>query len=177
MDWLILLLCVVSSCFGLVLLFGAPYLPTLTKQMNIALDLLDLKPGETMIELGSGDGKVLIAAAKRGWNAVGYELNPILYVLSRMRTWRYRKQVKIVWANFWIAEWPTADAIFSFVLARQMHKLDKTIEQKCHQPVSLASFGAPVPGRAIINHIQGVYLYEYTPKGNATVPRKLCGSN
>ena len=45
--------------------FGAPFLPTLRKRVNDALDLLDLKEGQTMLELGSGDGRLLRAAAGR----------------------------------------------------------------------------------------------------------------
>ena len=51
--------------FGFVVFFGAPYLPTFNKVQNTALDLLDLKPGQTLIELGSGDGRVMREAAKR----------------------------------------------------------------------------------------------------------------
>jgi hypothetical protein len=74
MLWILVAASVVLVCFGLVLIVGAPYLPTLTPQVEAALDMLDLKPGQTMLELGCGDGKVLIAAAKRGWHCVGYEL-------------------------------------------------------------------------------------------------------
>jgi phospholipid N-methyltransferase len=65
MIGLILLLAVVIvSCFGFVLLRGAPYLPTLSKQVGTALNMIDLERGDTILELGCGDGKVLIAAAE-----------------------------------------------------------------------------------------------------------------
>ncbi len=73
-------------CFGFVLLYGAPYVPTLKKQVEDALDLADVKPGECLVELGSGDGRVLIAAAKRGCSCIGYELNPIMFVISLIKT-------------------------------------------------------------------------------------------
>ena len=78
MTWLIVALAVILLCFSGVLLVGAPYLPTLTPQVAAALELAALRPGETLLELGCGDGKVLIAAAQQGYRAVGYELNPIL---------------------------------------------------------------------------------------------------
>ena len=65
---------VVVLLFGFVVIFGAPYLPTLSRQTEDALELLDLKTGQTLLELGSGDGRVLLAAAKRNLKAVGYEI-------------------------------------------------------------------------------------------------------
>ena len=85
MEWLLLLACAVVLTFGLTLFFGAPYLPTLRAQVPEALDLLQLKAGDTLIEIGSGDGRILAAAAGRGLLAVGYEINPILVIISRMR--------------------------------------------------------------------------------------------
>lgn len=76
--WLVLAIAVLILCFGGVLLFGAPYLPTLTPQVQAALELCKLQSGDTLLELGCGDGKVLIAAAERGATVIGYELNPLL---------------------------------------------------------------------------------------------------
>jgi SAM-dependent methyltransferase len=149
-------------CFSLVVFVGPPYLPTLTPQVKVALDMLDLKPGDTMLELGCGDGKVLIAAAQRGWNVVGIELNPILVLVCRVRTWRYRKQVRVVMGNYWnIAVWPPAKGIFGFVLPKYMLKLDACIKQWQKGSVKLASFAFVIPDKKVIREQDGVYLYKY----------------
>src|SRR5882672_507174 len=88
-------------CFSAVVLVGPPYLPTLNKQVETALDMLALSKGQTLLELGCGDGKVLIAAARRGLQVTGIELNPLLAVLCWLRTLRYRRQVTVVWGNYW----------------------------------------------------------------------------
>jgi SAM-dependent methyltransferase len=161
------LILVVILCFGAVLLVGPPYLPTLTLQMNQALDMLDLKPGQTMIELGCGDGKVLIAAAQRGWKVVGIELNPLLVVVCKARTWRYRKLVTVYWGNYWNLDlWPRAEGIFGFVLPRYMRKLDETIlawqkGSRKNNKVKLASFAFAIPGKRVIKEEKGVFLYSY----------------
>ncbi len=157
--WLVLL--AVILCFGFVVLFGAPYLPTLTKQVEIALDLLDLQPGQTMLELGCGDGKVLIAATRRGWKVVGYELNPLLVLVAWIRTRRYRRQVKIVWGNFFTKDWPPAEGIFSFVLPRFMAKVDRKIISSGSSPVKLASFAFSIPHKKPLQQKAGVFLYHY----------------
>ncbi len=161
MIWFGVALIVILFCFGGVLIFGAPYLPTMKPQVDAALKLANLKPGDTILELGSGDGKVLIAAAKQGINSVGYELNPLLVVLSWLRTRKYRKNVKIIWGNFFTKEWPNHQAIFTFLLPRLMLKLDKKVIQSKHKPVKLISFAFEIPNRKPIKIDQGVYLYLY----------------
>lgn len=164
MNWLVLVFSILVLVFGFVILFGAPYLPTLKKQTDQALDLLGLKPGQTLLELGCGDGRVVKAAAKRGLAVTGYELNPILAVIAWLNTFKYRGQVKIVWGNYWRKQWPETDAIFVFLLDKYMKKLDKTIVQKVAQqgrPIKLLSFTFKVPGRKIDAKQQGLFLYKY----------------
>lgn len=156
-----LVLLVLIACFGFVLAFGAPYLPTLTPNMHAALDLADLQPGQTLLELGCGDGKVLLAAAARGYRVVGYELNPLLVIVCRIRCWRHRQQVRVVWGNFWTQDWPEAAAIFVFLLQKHMAKLDKKIIQYKHKPVKLISFAFAIPERQPTAQKASVYLYEY----------------
>jgi hypothetical protein len=144
--------------FGGVILRGAPYVPTLDKQAKAALELLDLQPGQTLLELGSGDGKVLVMAARAGLNVVGIELNPFLVVVSWLRTRRYRKQVRIIWGDFWRVRWPACDGVFSFLLGRFMPRLD-TRMQMLRKP--LASFAFRIPGRKPDAEKSGVYLYRY----------------
>ena len=149
------------ACFGFVLLFGAPYLPTLSKQVEAGLDLLDLKPGQVLLELGCGDGKVLLAAAARGWTVVGYELNPLLAGLAWLRTRRYGKRVQVICGNFWTTAWPVADGIFVFLLDKYMIKLDSRIAELDHRPIKLVSFAFQIPTKKVIKSQQGLYLYEY----------------
>lgn len=161
MEIVLLVLGVIFGCFGFVVLFGAPFLPTLRPQIVAALDLLDLKPGQTMLELGCGDGRVLIAAAERGLCAVGYELNPILACIAWLRTRHYGHRVRVVWGDYWRAEWPPAAGIFAFILPRYMGKLDKKVMHYKHKPIRITSFAFAVPNREAARIEQGVFLYEY----------------
>lgn len=161
MIWLAALLLLLLFCFTFVLLFGAPYVPTLRPQVHAALELANLKPGQTLLELGCGNGKVLIAAAQVGVKAVGYELNPLLALIAWLRTRRFKGNVHVVWGNFWVREWPEANAIFTFLLDRYMAKLDKKITQYNHKPITLVSFAFKVPNREPNSEKQGVYRYEY----------------
>jgi 16S rRNA A1518/A1519 N6-dimethyltransferase RsmA/KsgA/DIM1 with predicted DNA glycosylase/AP lyase activity len=161
MMWLYLVATVVVGCFAYVTLFGAPYVPTLNKQVDASLKLLDLAPGQTLIELGSGDGKVMLAAAKRGLNVVGYELNPILVAISIVRTWHYRRQIKVIWGDYWRASWPITDGIFAFILPKYMAKLNKKVIQECKSSVKVVSFAFEIPDKKPSAHLDGVWLYRY----------------
>jgi predicted RNA methylase len=146
--------------FSFVILFGAPYLPTRRKETQIALDLLDLKAGQTLYELGCGDGRVLVFAARRGLNVVGYELNPVLVIVSWLVTLRYRRQVRVVWGNFWMADLERADGVFVFLLDKYMKKLDEKL-LKIKKPIRLVSYAFKIPGKKPTKEKYGMMLYIY----------------
>lgn len=161
MEWLLIAAGAVIVIFGTVVLFGAPYLPSLSSQIGIALELVDLTEGQHLLELGCGDGKVVIAAAERGLRVTGYELNPILALISWIRTRRYKGRVKIIWGNFWWRRLPVCDGIFVFLLPKYMGKLDKKIIQESSNPVKLVSFAFKIPNKTITAQKEGVFLYAY----------------
>lgn len=161
MEWLLLLVAAGVLCFGCVVFFGAPYLPTLRPQITTALDLLDLKPGQTMLEVGSGDGRILKAAAERGWQVIGYELNPLLVLISLWVTRKYHKQVRIVWGDAFRKNWPVTDGIYIFGLKKLMPKLHTKIVQSQQKPVKVVSFTFQIPNRKLVAKKDGIFLYEY----------------
>ena len=147
--------------FGSVVFFGAPYLPTLKRGTTEALDLLNLKPGQVLVELGSGDGRVLRAAASRDIKAIGYEINPILVLYSRLRCMRQRKLITIRWANYWRVPLPACDGIYVFLFKTYMSKLDKKIIIEAQKPLKLVSFAFTIPNRKPIKQKNGLFLYRY----------------
>jgi hypothetical protein len=157
---LITIVIVIILSFGLVVFFGAPYLPTLDKQKTAAMELLSLKPGQTMIEAGSGDGRVLKAAAERGLYAVGYELNPILVIVSWFVTLKHRDKVRIVWGNYWSKDWHKADGVYAFLYAEYMKKLDEKM-LKIGKRTKLVSIIYRIPGKKPVKEKDGVFLYQY----------------
>jgi SAM-dependent methyltransferase len=59
------------------------WLPTQQALLDGMLDLAQVTPQDTLLDLGSGDGRVVIAAAKRGAQGIGIEFNPDLVDFSR----------------------------------------------------------------------------------------------
>src|ERR1700680_343667 len=57
----------------------APYVSSPTRVVDRMLELANIKPGETLYDLGCGDGRILIAAAEKyKAKAVGVEISPKL---------------------------------------------------------------------------------------------------
>src|SRR5687768_11436535 len=59
------------------------WVPTPAAVVEKMLDMAKITPQDFVMDLGSGDGRNIIAAAKRGANALGVEFNPDMVELSR----------------------------------------------------------------------------------------------
>jgi len=154
--WLLVL---ISGLFALGAILGAPYVPTLKKSGNDLLDMADLKPGATIVDLGSGDGAFALQAAKRGYRVIGYEINPILVVIAKLRTRKYRKTVTIQLRDFWQVQLPPVDAVYVFLIDRYMQKLANKLKKELRQPTLVVSHVFKIPGIKPLkeNHNATVY--------------------
>ncbi|GAB5354493.1 hypothetical protein AAMO2058_000123300 [Amorphochlora amoebiformis] len=65
-----------------------PYIPATDKQIKMVLRHCQNRPGARLVDLGSGDGRVAIAAAKKGIRSKGYEINTWLVVYSIYSSFR-----------------------------------------------------------------------------------------
>ena len=71
------------------------------------------KTSKRFIDLGSGDGRVVIAAAQAGYQATGIELNPVLVSLSYIAAYRagVLSKVSFRMKDFWSINLQEYDAI------------------------------------------------------------------
>lgn len=61
----------------------APYVVTTREDVQRMLDLASVGPGDLLIDLGSGDGRIPIAAARQGALSVGIDIDPDLVSMAR----------------------------------------------------------------------------------------------
>lgn len=108
---------------------GAPYAPTFSPAIKKAFDYIKLGPNDTVIDIGAGDGKVLIAASKRGAKALGYELSPIMWGIVWFRSLG-NKRVKIKLRNFFNQTLPDATVVFAFLMPQNMDKVKKFLAKQ-----------------------------------------------
>ena len=90
------------------------WVPTSPELVEKMLDMAEVTSKDFVIDLGSGDGRNVIAAAKRGARALGVEYNPDLVALSRQRAEAARVSGK---ATFVQGDMYAADVSQATVLA------------------------------------------------------------
>ncbi len=161
MSTVLILIVGVVVIFFITVFFGSPYVRSHKQPIETALDLLDLKEGDHLLDLGSGDGAVLLAAVKRGVRATGYELNPILWLVALWRTRKYRELVSVRWGDMWKVEINNQTKnIFIFLDMRFLKKLNKKIIDSGAK-VKVVSYSYKIPGKKVLKTDQGMHLYEY----------------
>ncbi|HEU5187090.1 MAG TPA: hypothetical protein VFT87_01160, partial [Candidatus Saccharimonadales bacterium] len=125
------------------------------------LQELSLKEGDLIIDVGSGDGVVLKAAAQHGLRAIGYEINPILCLVAYVRCWRVRSKVTIYWRDFWTTPLPKdTKLVYVFLAGPFMQKFATTLARQAgRRQVWVASNGFAVPGWRHAKNVGGIYVY------------------
>ena len=150
---MIFVLAVIGSAlfasFFLIVFRGAPYVPTHQRVIDSLFSMYDFQPGEVLVDLGSGDGRVLEAAARRAVHSVGYELNPFLALYSRWRLRRYRDTI-VRCQDFWQSSLPQETAVvFVFLAGPFMDKLERKIQSEATRlghEIHLISYGMKLKG-------------------------------
>ena len=110
--------------------YGLPSRPTRRERIRTALQLADLKQDEILYDLGAGDGRVLLMAAKEfGAKAVGIEIGPVQYALIWLRITAagFGDRISIRWGNFYKTELKDADVVFIYQLPGVMKKIHKKL--------------------------------------------------
>jgi SAM-dependent methyltransferase len=126
---------------------GGPYVPSKTETVERMITRAKIKPGETFIDLGSGDGRLLIAAAKAGARAVGYEIHPFLVWWSRLRVKRagLSDRIQILQKSLWEADVSLADVIGVYLVDYRMAALEKKLQKELKPGTRVVSNGFRFP--------------------------------
>lgn len=159
---LTLFLVVMALAWLGIVFFGPPYVPTHRRQLRKLLDELRLSRRDHVIDLGAGDGQVLLEVARRGAIASGVELNPFLVLLAKWRLRRYSK-ANIHFGNLWDYRLPkNATYIFVFFAGSFMARLEQYItDNKTDKPLRVISYGFSFKGRRPVKTIGAFYIYEF----------------
>lgn len=167
MTLLILFGAGIIGVFLLTAFYGAPYVPSKKSDVAKAFDeLYPLKPSDTLVDIGSGDGKVCLIASGLGAKSVGYEINPILVLISK---WRARNQplAKFKLADFWHAKLPDSTTIvYTFGDSRDIKKMANRVQAEANRigrPIYFLSYAFKVDSIDYFKRNSTSFLYLFDP--------------
>ena len=167
MIWLFWIVLTTVLLFAFVVFFGAPYVPSKKRDLAKAFDeLYSLGSKDLLVDIGSGDGIVLRLATRKGARAVGYEINPILVMLSKFLC-RSQSLIDIRLKNFWLAKFPDETTIvYVFGESRDIKKMATKVQNESNRlekKILLMSYGFQVPNLELIKRNNTHFLYEIKP--------------
>ena len=109
----------------------APYVPTPAIVVTRMLKLGELKRGETMFDLGSGDGRIVIEAAKKfGAQAIGVELDADLVRQSRAKIEKAKVsgKARIIEGDLLKQDYSSADLVTIYLYPEAVEKVRPLLE-------------------------------------------------
>ena len=150
--------------------FGAPWHPLLPGTVRRILRFAEVLPGETVCDLGCGEGRVLITAAKEfSAKAIGVEIDPLKIVLARLliRVNGVNDRVNIVRGDLFDFDPGDADVLYIYLTHQAMDKLFPEILKKLKPTVRIVSYRFCLRGMTPekVSEDKTLFLYQLD-KGN-----------
>ncbi len=132
-------------------IWGAPFSPSDPATVSDMVALADPQPGSEIAELGSGDGRLVAALAAKGATVHGYEINPLLVLISRMRIWfssrrrHWKGTAYIHRKSFWKASLCQCDTVAVYVYSPTMKQLEHKLKAEMQPGTHIVTnyFGLP----------------------------------
>jgi hypothetical protein len=153
----------------------APFVPVPSAVLPEITKALGIKENSVVYDLGCGDGKVLMACSKMQPKAkyVGYEISLAIYLLAWIRILKMKKNhsIKIFRKNFFVADFSKATHVFTYLMPKQMGKLEEKFEHEFSAGTRLVTCSFPLKtkepssiidlGRSELMLVRKIYVYDF----------------
>lgn len=164
-DWWIYVgIALVMLLLGAVF-FGAPYVPTRKRDVEELFKIVT--QDDVLVDLGSGDGRLVRAAAERGIRAYGFELSPILALISWLNVRAVRTLATIRLGNYWRMRLPSdTTVVFVFLAGAYMETLRSYLRAEAtrlDRTLTLVSYGFELPGYTPTQKQGALLVYRIKP--------------
>ncbi len=143
---------------------GAPWVPTSKSKVLTMLKFANVGEGDTLYDLGSGDGRIIIMAAKEfGAKAVGIEADPIRQMWSRLmiRRHKLRDHVKVLRGNFFNFDIGDASVVTLYLGVSANNKLREKLFKELKPGTRIVSHHFLLRDWEIAEHDEKADLYLY----------------
>jgi len=159
---LILILIAIIGILLYAMVRGAPYAPLGKQKIETMLKLLNVKSGEKAVDLGSGDGRIVVGMAKKGAIAHGYEINPLLVLIAK---WKIKKlglqnNAHIYWGDFWGKNLSSFDIVTVYLAPHSMKPVEEKLRRELKSNARVAVNYSPFPTWTPKKTIEKIYLYQ-----------------
>ncbi|KFM78425.1 Protein FAM173B, partial [Stegodyphus mimosarum] len=142
-----------------------PYVPATDSQIKNIIRLLHNRRGN-VIDLGSGDGRVVLSAAKLGFKSFGVELNPWLVIYSQIKALYLglNKQASFKRQDIWKTNLQSFENVIIFGVEQMMPQLEEKLAKELNQNGCVIACRYPLPNwkvtKSVGKGIDKVWLYE-----------------
>ena len=152
------------SCY-LSTLWGAPWAPTAVATVDQLLRLADVQPGETVVDLGAGDGRIVVRAARRfGALGIGVELDPLRWLVANLGIWvrGLEGRARVVHANMYNYDLSDADVVTLYLLQGTNQRIKERLAQQLRSGARVVSHAFSMEGwtPTIIDERRRLFVYE-----------------
>ncbi len=127
----------------------APFVASPQIVVERMLKIAGLKEGETLYDLGCGDGRIIITAATEfGANAVGVELDEGRYrkTLGKIQELKLENKVKLIHGNLLKVDLSSADVVTLYLLTSANEKVKPNLEKQLREGTRVVSHDFEIPG-------------------------------
>ena len=138
-------------------------MPTIRKILNIA----KIRKNDVVYDLGSGDGRIVITAAKEyGVKAVGIEKNPMLHWLSKWNVKRHNvsSKVKLIRGDFFKQNLSKASVVVVYLTPRLNARLKPKLEKELKKGTIVVSASHVFEGWRETSKIKTGHFHSYLYK-------------
>lgn len=150
-------------------LYGLPSVPTNPDRVRAALRLADLRAGEAFFDLGCGDGRTLVIAAREfGASATGIEIGPAQCFVSAANAARngVRSRVRVKRGDFLRADLRAADVVFVYATTRELRRLQPRLESQLRSGTRVVAVGSDFPDWEPVktDRVNLIFVYNMPPR-------------
>ncbi|RLI07939.1 hypothetical protein DRO42_07255 [Candidatus Bathyarchaeota archaeon] len=153
----------------------APYVASPMSVVRKMLEYADLRPGETLYDLGSGDGRIVIMAAQEfGARGVGVDLNPRLVKEARAKVEALglSDRVRIIHGNLFDVDLSSADVVTMYLTTGANNKVRPKLERELRSGARVVTHDFSIPKWSYAKNLKfrenyrthTIYLYRWQPE-------------
>jgi SAM-dependent methyltransferase len=143
---------------------GAPWVPTPMSKVHRMLKLAEVGPGDLVYDLGCGDGRMIITAARDyGARAVGIEIDPLRYLWCQVRITALglRGRVRVTYGSFFRQDLGDADVVTCYLLQSTNQKLERKFKRELNPGTRVISNSFTFPSLHLQRWDSEAKLYLY----------------